>query len=68
MSKSWTPLQRYNDTKQYLAQIDAALAAHVHQNLPVSVQAAGLALSLSGNMRYAAFGSSSTGRAGSRNL
>ncbi len=63
MSDSWTPQQRYADTKRYLEQVDGGLAAHVHQTLPTSTDAAGRALSLAGNPRYALFGSSTVGRA-----
>lgn len=63
MSSSWTPQERYADTKRYLEQVDAGLASHVHQTLPISTAAAGTALSLAGNPRYAVFGNSTVGRA-----
>lgn len=63
MSDSWTPQERYADTKRYLDSVDAGLAGHVHNTLPISTTAAGTALSLAGNPRYAVFGNSTVGRA-----
>ena len=63
MSDKWTPKQRFDDTIQYLASVDASLAAHVKIHLPVSETVAGTNLSLAGNPRYAVFGSSGVGRA-----
>lgn len=63
VSDKWTPQERYADTKRYLEQVDAGLAAHVHQTLPISTATAGAQLSLAGNPRYAMFGNSAVGRA-----
>lgn len=63
MSDKWTPQERYADTKRYLEQVDAGLAAHVHKTLPIRTDTAGGQLSLAGNPRYAMFGNTTVGRA-----